>query len=333
MNKRILLPLLPLFAVSLSSCANVNVHHAIDEYILQMDYKKDFKILQLNDIHIGDKDNRKLHYDFIDLTIKDANPDLIILDGDIFTFASRYTAEELFKFIDSHKIPWTATFGNHDEQCYFSIDWLTGYLNNFGSYCLFKDIQDDDVFGNANFAINLMDGGEIFETIVIMDSNRYYFGSYFGYDYIKEDQIEWYENVINYVSDVKGEVVRSLAFFHIPFAEFETAWTAYKNGEAGAEYIIGEKGEKVSCPKINSGLYNKMYELGSTDGVFCAHDHLNDYAINYNGIVLSYGVNSTDRIYYSETMMGGQVITLHEDNSFTISQIFHTYDEVVKSNE
>ena len=76
-----------------------------------------------------------------------------------------------------------------------------------------------------------------------------------------------------------------------------------------------------------------MFELGSTDGVFCAHDHLNDYAINYNGIVLSYGVNSTDRIYQSETMMGGQVITLHEDNSFTISQIFHTYDEVVKSNE
>lgn len=332
MNKRTFLPLLPLFALSLSSCANVNVRHEISEYILSMNYKEDMRILQLNDIHIGDKDNRQLHYDFLELTIKDANPDLIVLDGDIFTFASRYTAQELFKFIDSHGIPWTATFGNHDEQCYFSVDWLSGYLNNFGSNCLFKDIQDDDVSGNANFAINVMKGKEIFETIVVMDSNRYYFGNYFGYDYIKENQIDWYERLISHIALDADHVVPSIAFFHIPLPEFSDAWNDYQSGEPYARYIIGEKGEKVCSPDYNSGLFQVMLNLGSTDGIFCAHDHLNDYAIDYKGITLSYGVNSTDRIYYSPTMMGGQVITLHEDHTFTIEQIFHTYDEV-KNNE
>ena len=328
MNKKVLLPLLPLFALSLSSCSGVNVHHNIEEYILKMDYKEDMKILQLNDIHIGDKDNRQLHYDFIDLTIKDAKPDLIVLDGDIFTFASRHTARELFNFIDSHGIPWTATFGNHDEQCYFSVDWLTGYLNDYGSNCIFKDIQDDDVFGNANFAINLMKGDEVFETIVVMDSNRYNFGEYFGYDYIKDSQIEWYESVIKHVQGNNVNPVPSLAFFHIPFPEFSDAWDAYKAGSSDAKYILGEKNEKVCCPDVNSGLFAKMLELSSTNGVFCAHDHINDYSITYKGITLSYGIHSTNRIYYDDSMLGGQLITLHNDHTFDIEHVLHTYGEV-----
>ena len=328
MKNKLLLSLIPLCAMSLCSCSGVNVHHEISEYILSMEYKKNMRILQLNDIHIGDKDNRQLHYDFLDLTIQDADADLIILDGDIFTFASRYTAEELFKFIDSYHIPWTCTFGNHDEQCYFSIDWLTNYLNNFGSYCLFKDIQDDDIYGNANFAINLMKDGHAFETVVLFDSNRYNFGEYFGYDYIKENQINWYEELIKHIEKSEGHVVPSVAFFHIPVPEFSDAWDAYKEGKSEAVWIMGEKRERVCCPDKNTGLFSKMKELGSTNGIFCAHDHINNFAIEYNGITLSYGIHSTNRIYGDDDLLGGQVVEIHEDNSFTIEQIFHKYSEV-----
>ena len=330
MNKKIVLPLIPFCALMLTSCNGVNVHHNIDEYFLTTDYKEDYRILQLNDIHIGDKDNRQLHYKFMDLTIKEANPNMIVLDGDIFTFASRNTAIELFNFIDSYGVPWTATFGNHDEQCYFSVDWLTGYLNDFGSNCLFKDIQDDDVTGNANFVINLMKGTDVFESIIIMDSNRYYFGDYFGYDYIKENQIKWYEEAVTYNNQKAGKSIQSLMFFHIPLPEFTNAWDAYQAGSADAKYIIGEKREKVCSPDFNSGMFAKVKELGSTTGIFCAHDHINNFAIEYQGVVLSYGVNSTDRIYYDENLMGGQVVTLHGDHTFTISQIFHHYSEVGK---
>ena len=147
-----------LTAVLFSGCGE-KVSYRTEDYVLEVDYKEDFTILQLTDVHIGNKDDRQRQYDFLDLTINDADADMIIVTGDLFTFADKVTAIEFFDFLDSHGVPWTVIFGNHDEQCYFSIDWLTDQLNNYGSNCVFKDLQDDDVFGNSNFVINLMEDG------------------------------------------------------------------------------------------------------------------------------------------------------------------------------
>ena len=156
-------------ALCVTACAGIN--YEAKDYVLQMNKEStEFRILQLTDTHIGDKDNTKLHYDFMDLTIKDADPDLIVVTGDVFTFASKGTAKEFFKWLDGHNVPWTLTFGNHDEQCFFSIDWLTGVLNKYGSNCLFKDLQDDNIQGNSNFAINVIDKATntLFEQLIIM---------------------------------------------------------------------------------------------------------------------------------------------------------------------
>ena len=330
-TKKIILTILALAlcAAMLCGCTYKKVRHKPEEYILETEYKKDFKILQLNDIHLANKDNRREQYDFLDQTIKMANPDMIIMCGDLFTFADRRVAKELFAFMDGYGVPWTLTFGNHDEQCYFPIDWVTGLLNEYGSNCLFKDIQDDDVFGNSNFAINLMDGKEIKKQIIMIDSNRYNYGEYIGYDYLKQDQIDWYERLVNYTTKQNGgEPVKSLAFFHIPLPEFDTAWKEAKEGGKDAQYISGEQREPVCCPQINSGMFEKMLELESTEGVFVAHDHINDAIVKYKGIILSYGINSTDRIYYEEGLIGGRVITIHEDGSLDFDDILHTYEEV-----
>ena len=57
--------LFPLLLFSLSSCSK-NVHHNIDEYILELETNNSnsFNILQLNDIHLAAKDNRDKEYDF-----------------------------------------------------------------------------------------------------------------------------------------------------------------------------------------------------------------------------------------------------------------------------
>ena len=185
MKRKGLLLFPALIAMSLTACAT-NIHHDISEYIAgEIQYKDDFRILQLTDTHLGDKDNLDTHFKFMDLTIEEAHADMIIVTGDLFTFASRSTASKFFEYLDSKGLPWTVTYGNHDEQCYFSVDWLTSKLNKLSedtnSHCVYKDIQDDDVQGNANFAINLMKDNKVFEQLIVMDSNRYYFGSYFGY--------------------------------------------------------------------------------------------------------------------------------------------------------
>ena len=324
-----------IFVLSLSACAGIQ--HEVKEYILELPYHADYHILQLTDTHIGDKDNTKLHYDFIDLTINEAHPDLIVITGDVFTFASKSTAKEFFKFMDSHGVPWTLTFGNHDEQCYFSIDWLTDVLNNYGSHCVFKDIQDDDVQGNANFAINLMDSGNIFEQLIIMDSNRYYFGSYFGYDYFKQNQIDWYSRLIDYTTKENHDVVvPSLMFYHIPLPEVRDAWAAAKEDPSlikqptsNRESKPGEQNEDPCNPDYNSGFFDVIKKKGSTHGMFFGHDHINNYIVTYEGVDFGYGIKATDRVYYSDALLGGRVITLHNDHSLSYHDIYHSYEEVL----
>ena len=316
-------------AMCLTACSSNKVRHDIKEYILETNYSDNYRILQLTDIHLGDKDNYQTHFDFMDLTINEAHPDLIVVTGDLFTFASKTTAKRLFDYLDSKGVNWTVTFGNHDEQCYFSVDWLTSTLNNYGERCLFKDIQDDDVQGNANFAINLMQGGHVFEQLIIMDSNRYNFGSYFGYDYFKDNQIEWYQRLIKATKeDNGGVVVPSLMFYHIPLPEIDDAWDKAKAGDPEAILKYGEKGETTCPPEYNSGFFDVIVNEGSTHGMYFGHDHVNNFIVNYKGIDFAYGVKATDRVYYGDSMLGGRVITLKSDHTVEYQDYYHTYGEV-----
>ena len=330
MKKRLFL-FTPVLALSLSSCGIGN-HHDISEYIAkEINYKSNFRILQLTDVHLADKDDQNLQFKFMDLTINDAHPDMIIVTGDLFTIASKSTAKRLFSYLDSKNVPWTVTFGNHDEQCFFSVDWMTSYLNNYGSNCVFKDIQDDDVHGNANFAINLKKDGKIFEQLIVMDTNRYDFGHGFGYDHIKDSQIKWYESLVDYTTTVNGGLTESLMFYHIPLPEINNAWDEAHNadGTTNAHYQYGEKREKTCPPDYNSGFFDKIVAKGSTKAMFFGHDHINDFRVEYKGVVFSYGIKATDRLYNNQDMIGGQVIILHDDHSLSYEQIRHNYKEVL----
>ena len=320
-----------ILAMCLAACSGVKQYEPKD-YILDFNYSSsDLRILQLTDTHIGDKDNVKLHEEFMDLTIKDANPNLIVITGDVFTFASKGTAKEFFKWLDGHGIPWTLTFGNHDEQCWFSIDWLTDVLNKYGSNCLFLDKQDDNIQGNANFAINCKKGGVLKEQLIMMDSNRYNYKGYFGYDYFKQDQIDWYSRLVDYTTTQNGgTAAHSLMFYHIPLPEVRDAWEAAK---ADSSLILnpvgeGEQNEEPCNPDYNSGFYKVIKEKGSTHGMYFGHDHINNYIINYDGIHFGYGIKATDRVYADDSMLGGRVIIVHDDNSLSYEDIYHTYEEV-----
>jgi predicted MPP superfamily phosphohydrolase len=329
MNKKSLLLIFLVFSLilTLTGCAEKKEYN-IDDYFFELDYKDDFKILQLTDIHFNNKDDHQIHYKFMDLTIKDADADLIIITGDLFTFADKKTAIELFEFIDSYGVPWTVCFGNHDEQAYFSIDWLTDLLNHYGNNCLFKDIKDDNVHGRSNFVINLMDGNNIHTQIIVMDSNKLNF-SYFGYDYIKESQILWYERVVNRAKELNGgNIVESILYFHIPLPEIDDAWAKAEEGSADAVLERGEKRENACPPLKNTNFFNKILELGSTKAINTGHDHVNNFRIKYKGIYLTYGIKATSYIYYDDDMLGGLSLTVKRDHSLEYTDYFHTYSEV-----
>jgi len=79
--KKLIAMLLCLSMLMCAAACGQESNPDISEYILETEYKSDFRILQLTDIHLANKDNRQLHFDFIDLTISEANADMIVLDG------------------------------------------------------------------------------------------------------------------------------------------------------------------------------------------------------------------------------------------------------------
>lgn len=309
--------------LALTSCGARGVHHEISDYILELPYTDNFRILQLTDTHIGDKDDQELQYKFMDLTIKEARPNLIVVTGDVFTFASKGTALRFFNWMDSHNIPWTLTWGNHDEQVYFSIDWVTDVLNNYGHNCKFIDLQDDDVSGNANFAINLMNGTNLVHQVIVMDSNRYHYGlDYNGYDYFHQNQIDWYSRLVNTTKIQYGNY-KSTMYYHIPLPEVDNAFDE-------GNVIFGEKNEDTCPPKYNSGFFKVIHDADSTKGMFFGHDHVNNFRAKYEGVLFAYGIKSTNKIYYEDEMIGGQVIVIDNTGNFSVEEpIYHKYSEVL----
>ena len=331
-------------AISLTSCGQNGVHHEESDYMAgDIAYKANLKVLILSDIHLGSKDDLQLHYDFMDLSITDANPDFIMLTGDIFTFANRRVMHSFFDYMDSHHIPWGITWGNHDEQCDYPITYMTSELNRRasldGSYCKFIDLQDDDVYGYSNYVINVKDGADTKFQFYVLDSNRYHYGSYMGYDSIHTDQIDWYERMVNYSTTQNGgTVVPSICYFHIPVPEYQEAYDLYKAGSSEVEAVpvdvpAGHEVdnlEDVCCPKENTGFFEKARSLGSAKAFITGHDHINNSLLRYKGIDLVYTMKSTDRIYSNEDKLGALLVTI--DNASTISyKIFtHTYEEVAR---
>lgn len=337
--KKKILPLFFIAAVSLTACGGNSYHYEehLSDYVMNIDLgdRTNFKILQLTDFHFSDKDDQDELYRYVDTLVEDAKTkygvDFIVVTGDLFTFASKWTAKKLFNHMESYGVPWTVVFGNHDEQTYFSVDWMTNYLNNFGKNCYFKDIQKDDVEGNCNFVVHLNKGGKVKEQLIFMDSNRYHFGTdYNGYDYFKNPQIGWYRAMVNYSKELNGEAnpAKSLMFYHIPLPEINkiTNQEVMLKDDPNYCFIYGEKKEKTCPPDEDLGFFNVIDELDATTGMFFGHDHINDYEAIYNDVYFCYGLKSTDRIYYDEDMLGYKLIDLKEDSTFEVKRTRISFD-------
>lgn len=78
----------------------------------------------------------------------------------------------------------------------------------------------------------------------------------------------------------------------------------------------GRRLETEGASFVDDEMFETMFALGSTKGVFVGHDHMNNYTVNYQGIQLSYGL-SCDHNIYVVPFRGGNLINIKEDGSFT----------------
>jgi len=322
-------------------------------YTFIKDDIEDFKILQLTDSHIGGgifsiKEDKAV-LDAIYTLVKASKPDLIIFTGDItYPFFPQSgninnlkTQKQFACLMEKMQIPWTVTLGNHDTEIYSIGDReevADFYASDELEYCIFtKNPEGENLTGFGNQIINIRDSDNTLNTsLVLFDSNAYINGNMFKYDIIRRDQVEWYRDAILSLSTeengiAEGEVVSSLAFFHIPLNEYQTAWDLYLEGSDEVTYLYGVKEEDILCPTKGDGLpvgtlFDEMVDLGSTKAAFCGHNHKNNFAVVYKGIQLTFGNSLTYLglfgIGETDKYRGGTLISVGQGGTFSATPIF-----------
>lgn len=318
---------------------------------------RDFRVMQLTDVHIGGgfmslkKDAMALNA--VAAMVKAEEPDLVIVTGDVSypvpfqagTFNNLSSARVFAALMEQLGVYWTLGFGNHDTEAYSyhsRKDISEFYSSEDFEYCIFKS-GPEDVDGYGNQIINVKNtDGIVTQSLFVFDSHSYVDGDVLGimwkYDNIHENQVVWYEESLSKINAKNAETakekdleipdtVKSAAFFHIPLTEQKDAWYEFAdNGFADTEnvkliYGTAGEGKKVVYPGVGEdGLFEKMLELGSTQAVFCGHDHYNNFSLDYKGIRLTYGMSvdylAYPGIYKEGSQRGCTLITFSPDGSF-----------------
>ena len=191
-----------------------------------------------------------------------------------------------------------------------------------------------DIMGRNNQVIEIRNtDGSLNTALFMIDSNAYTGEGINVYDYIHDDQVDWYASEVKRLNEEAGHTVNSLVFFHIPLQEYRTATELYLAGSDEVTYYFGENpgdhggitNELVCCSDYPSKLFDTAVELGSSTGFFCGHDHYNNASIEYKGIRLTYGMSidylAMPGIENDTAQRGAELITLHPDSTWDLEQI------------
>ena len=165
------------------------------------------------------------------------------------------------------------------EHCVKILNPLSNDLNVMRQTLLFNMLEA------VQLNMKSEDGKKDAAVLYVFDSNAYSsLKQVKGYDWIRPDQINWHvESSVGYTERNGGKPLPSLAFFHIPFPEYNEA------AQDENALLIGTRKEKACAPLINTGLYAAMLNAGDIMATFVGHDHVNDYVVDWKGILLCYG--------------------------------------------
>jgi hypothetical protein len=307
----------------------------------------DFKILQITDVHLGGSvlsyDKDKMALETVYALLEETRPDFVIVTGDLvfpvgyasFSFNNTAPVQQFAAFMRNTGIPWAFTYGNHDtenyaatpqsglNELYKSLSWRT-------SKTLMYPYVQPDIMGRNNQVIELRNNdGSLNQLLFLIDSNAYTGEGLNKYDYIHDDQVEWYREQVLEAKQEEGRIVPSMVFFHIPLQQYRTAYNLYEQGSDEVKYFFGSNDEKmidkICCSEYPSKMFDVAKELGSTTGFFCGHDHYNNMSLEYEGIRLTYGMSidylAMPGIARDTAQRGATLITISDDGSSSIEQV------------
>ena len=275
---------------------------------LQFNKNGEFKIVQITDVHF--------HYGnpASDIALKriaevlDAeHPDLVVFTGDVvYASPADKGMQTVLSLASDRKIPFVVTFGNHDNEHGKSRAELYDLIRTL-PYNIQPDrgeVESPDYL----LTVRSSDGTKDAALLYCMDTHSYSkMKDVQGYDWLTFDQVNWYRNrSAAYTKQNGGVPLPALAFFHIPLPEYNEA-AVDENA-----IMIGTRMEKACSASLNTGMFAAMKEAGDVMATFVGHDHDNDYAVMWKGILLAYGRFAGGNTEYNHLSKGASVILMKE---------------------
>lgn len=284
------------------------VENQTRDYDLSFNNEGEFKIAQFTDIHwTPNSENCAKTIESIQFVLETEKPDLVLITGDVVT--GKPAKEGWFtiaKIFEEAQTPWGVTLGNHDSETdiedrqtiFPMLDTLPYFVGESG-------VKHLTGAGNYVLEIKGSKSADVKALLYGIDTNNKPTNPNHGhYDWVHFDQIEWYRSVSDsFAKQNNDKPIPSLAFIHIPLPEYSKL--------IGKNTTVGTSREGVSSSDLNSGLFTSFVEMGDVMGVFCGHDHDNDYVGLEKEIALGFGRRS-GLDAYGKLPIGARMIKLYE---------------------
>ncbi|KIJ55458.1 hypothetical protein M422DRAFT_151719 [Sphaerobolus stellatus SS14] len=282
---------------------------------LHFNHNGTYKILQVADLHFSVSHGKcrdtdltscneadDLTSSLLAKTLDIEKPDLVVFTGDQLngqktSWDSRSVLAKFAIPVIDRKIPWTAVFGNHDDETDMNRAIEMKHLMQLPYFV--GSAGPKDVHGVGNFVLKVRSPDPSMThllTIYLLDSGAYDTGVFdlFGfiptsYDYLRESQIDWFLNESAKIQPIErpftpdgtkdlGHIFKkqgivssdgkrlakpnALMFFHMPMQE------AYSPADVDPvsfkELDVGQQLEGPGSAKKNAGFFEKAL-LGAAE--------------------------------------------------------------------
>ena len=279
------------FAATLAAPALRKAARGAEQQKLRCATDGTFKILMISDLHYRpapDVYGIALTEKLIDIE----KPDLVIVAGDCMSGADCQTEQEVRATIghiasamEKKRVFWAITFGNHDQEHFpktgLDKDTVLGIYSSYPHNLNGGYVRGIHGAGNKHLLVWNAAGTKPVYCLWLIDSNMYFTeGKNHPYDWIHADQIQWYYRTSEELERTYGGKVPGLMFFHIPLREF--------NDLVNHGKIIGVRQEPEAPSPVNGGMFAAVLDRGDVRGIYCGHDHTNNYVGRWRGVELGY---------------------------------------------
>lgn len=266
-----------------------------------------FKIVQFTDLHykLGDPASRAA-VECIQEVVKAEQPDLIIVTGDIvYSKPGDFAMQAVLNVLSQQQTPYCLVLGNHDPEQGVSATALYDLMQKAPG-CVMPPRRGKLL--DYVLPVYAADGKTLRAQLYGFDTHgKSAMRGVGGYAWITQSQQAWYRRKCAEAKATNGgKTVPALAFMHYPLPE-------YNEAVANTQVVLyGTRMERAYAPKLNSGMFAAFKECGDVMGVFCGHDHDNDYSLMFYQVMLAHGRFSGGNTEYNHLSNGARVIVLKE---------------------